>query len=315
VYNPPKFQHIHDQEFTISSPSRPSLSKIEPFVQTAERLSFRAAASHLGITPTAVSKAVAALEAELGVKLLNRTSRHVALTPEGEVYLGHCREALDRLQAGLDEVTRAAQVAEGPVRVSLSPSLGREVLQQLCRLVGRYPRIEVHLSFDDQPVALVEAGVDVAVRIGPLPDSSLVARRLRSPRWATVAAPSYLARHGPIRGHRDLADHACVRFATPSGTLAPWWFQLAPDAAPVAIDPPARLVLDHGELLLDAALAGLGVAQVFDGMAAAPVRRGELVEVLAHEAAPGPPLHALTLPGRQKVPKIRAFLDFLQDVF
>ncbi|MEZ4241075.1 MAG: LysR family transcriptional regulator, partial [Myxococcota bacterium] len=150
-------------------------------MQTAERASFRAAAAHLGVTPTAVSKAVAGLEAELGVRLLHRTSRHVALTPEGATFLRACRGALDQLQAAQDEVLHAARVAEGPLAVSMSPVLGRTVIDALPRLVSRYPRIAVRLSFTDQLVGLVEEAIDVAVRIGELPDSALVARRLAVP--------------------------------------------------------------------------------------------------------------------------------------
>ncbi len=286
-------------------------ARVEPFVHTAEKRSFRAAASQLGVTPTAVSKAVAALEAELGVRLLNRTSRHVALTPEGEVYLRHCRDALDRLQAGRDLVTHAAQVAEGRLKVSMSFVLGRPVVSALHRLLGRYPGIEVHLAFSDVAVNLVEEEVDVALRIGERDDSTLVGRRLRTPTWVAVASPNYLARKGEPRDVADLATHTCLHFARPSGHVAEWHF--AGDAPPWLA--PRPVLFDHGDLLVDAVAAGLGVAQVFDFMVREQVRRGEIVEVLSHLARPGPPIHALCLPGRQRVPKIRAFIDFAVEVF
>lgn len=290
-------------------------ARVEPFVHAAEKLSFRAAAIELGVTPTAVSKAVAALEAELGVRLLNRTSRHVALTPEGEVYLRHCREALDRLRAGRDLVTHAAKVAQGRVKVSMSYVLGRPVVGALHRLVGRYPRIQLHLAFSDVATNLVEQDVDVALRVGALTDSALVARKLGVPRWVTVASPNYLARRGEPRSPTDLAAHTCLQFARPSGRVAGWRFvsSAGDDAPPFVAERP--IVLDHGDLLVDAAAAGLGVAQVFDFMVRGHVRRGELVEVLPHLSAEGPPIHALCLPGRQRVPKIRAFIDFAVEVF
>ena len=289
-------------------------SRVEPFVHTAEKLSFRAAASELGVTPTAVSKAVAALEAELGVRLLNRTSRHVALTPEGEVYLRHCRDALDRLRAGRDLVTHAAKVAQGRVKVSMSYVLGRPVVGALHRLVGRYPRIQLHLAFSDVATNLVEQDVDVALRVGALTDSALVGRRLGVPRWVTVASPNYLARSGEPRASADLAAHTCLQFARPSGRVAAWRFASTggDEAPPFVAERP--ILFDHGDLLVDAAAAGLGVAQVFDFMVRGHVRRGELVEVLPHLSAEGPPIHALCLPGRQRVPKIRAFMDFAVEV-
>lgn len=289
--------------------------RVEPFVHVAEKLSFRAAAGHLGVTPTAVSKAVAALEEELGVRLLNRTSRRVALTPEGEVYLRHCREALDRLQAGRDLVTRAAQVAQGRLKVSLSFALGRPVVAALPRLLARYPRVRVHLSFSDHAVGLVEEEVDVVLRTGDLGDSALVGRRLRAPRWVTVASPHYLAREGEPKDLAELVAHTCLQFTRPSGQVAGWQFvERGGGEAPPFIAERAVL-LGHGDLLVDAAVAGLGLAQVYDFMVAEALRRGELVEVLPDHSAPGPPIHALCLPGRQRVPKIRAFVEFAVEVF
>lgn len=289
----------------------PGFARVETFVHTAEKRSFRAAASQLGVTPAAVSKSVAALEAELGVRLLNRTSRHVALTAEGELYLRHCREALDRLQAGRDLVTRSAQVAKGRLKVSMSFVLGRPVVASLHRLLGRYPGIEVHLAFSDVPVNLVEDEVDVALRIGERDDSTLVGRRLRTPRWVTVASPNYLARAGEPREVAELAAHTCLQFTRPTGQVAGWAF--AGHAAPWVADRPVRL--DHGDLLVDAAASGLGVAQVFDFMVRDHVRRGDIVEVLPQLSVDGPPIHALCSPGRQRVPKIHAFFEFAAEVF
>lgn len=290
------------------------LGRVEPFVLVAERRSFRGAARQLGVTPAAVSKAVAALEAELGVRLLNRTTRHVAPTPEGEVFLRHCRDALDRVQAGRDQITHDAQVAQGLLKVSMSSVLGRPVVAALPRLLSRYPRIRVHLSFDDVPVNLVEQEVDVALRTGELADSSLVARRVGVARWVTVASPTYLARAGEPQEPAELAAHTCLQFARPTGQLAGWRF-LAPgggELPPFVAERP--VVLDRGDLLVDAAVAGVGVAQVFDFMARDRIRAGELVELWPARAAEGPAIHALCVAGRQRVPKIRAFLDFAGDV-
>lgn len=308
VYNTASNHLIDDQGFTVST-----FDRVEPFVVTAERRSFRGAARHLGLSPTAVSKAVAALEADLGVRLLQRTSRHVALTPEGEIYLQHARQALDSLQAGRDRVALAAQVAEGRLRVSLSPVLGRPVVAALPRLLSRHPRIQVHLAFSDVAVNLVEQEVDVALRTGELDDVALVARPLQAPRWVTVAAPTYLARAGEPREVADLGTHTCLQFARPNGQVAGWRFAGEGKTPPFLAERP--LVLDQGDLLVSAAAAGLGLAQVFDFMVRDEIHRGALVEVLPRLSLPGPPLHAVCLPGRQKVPKIRAFLDLVVEAF
>lgn len=285
------------------------LAGVPAFVHVAEQRSFRAAARILGITPTAVSKAVSRLEERLGTRLLHRSSRHVALTAEGEVYLRHCRAALDRLQAGEDELTRAAQVAEGTVAVSMSSVLGGPIVRGLSRLLSRHPRISVALSFTDREVRLAEEEIDVALRIGTLPDSAMVGRRLRTPRWATVAAPSYLARVGEPRRVEELADHLCLVFARPAGGVADWQFA---DAPPFRA--PAPLRMDRGDLLVEAAVAGLGVVQAFDFMVEADLREGRLVELFAERAVAGPPIHALTLAGRQEVPRVRAVLDFTEEI-
>ena len=284
-------------------------SGIEHFVAVAETLSFRKGAARLGLSPAAVSKAVARLEQDLGVRLLSRNTRSVTLTPEGRIFLSHSRQALDALQAGRDAVCAARALAEGTSRVSASPVLARPLVDALARLRSRHPRIEVELCLTDRLARLVEDEVDVAVRLGPLEDSALIARRLRSPRWATVASPAYLARQGTPRSPDALGTHACLGFLHPAGGVAPWQFAGSQHQAPHC-----SMRLDSGEHLVTAAVAGMGVAQVFDFMVAGHIAEGRLVEVLDEHATSGPPLHALWRPGRQKVPRVRALLDVLVEV-
>jgi DNA-binding transcriptional LysR family regulator len=290
-----------------------ALSGVPAFVHVAEQKSFRAAAHLLGCTPTAVSKAVSRLEARLGAKLLHRTSRHVSLTPEGEVYLSHCRAALNRLQAGEDAVTAITEVAEGTVGVSLSTVMGRPFVASLDRLVSRHPRIAVSLFFTDREVSLVEEQVDIAVRIGELPDSSLVGRSLRRPRWVTAASPLYLSRSAPLRDWRDLEGHTCLNFARPVGKVGVWEYHDGDDE--VVLRPNSGILMDDGALLVEAACSGVGVVRALDFMVEDRIQAGELVEVLSHQATTGPPMRALTLPGRARVPKIAAVLSFIDELF
>jgi DNA-binding transcriptional LysR family regulator len=289
-------------------------SGVLPFLHTAEERSFRKAAAHLGVTTAAVSKAVARLEAELGVTLLNRTSRTVSLTPEGASFLEHCREAVTRMQAGRELLAQAQKVAEGELKVSMPLILGRVVVPELGRLAARHPRLTFNLSLTDRFSRMAEEGVDVAVRIGELEDSSLVSRTLGVPQWSTVASPVYLGRNGTPRHYKELERHACLKFITPAGTSREWTFKDRRDANPLTVKTPDAFRIDHGELLVEAAVAGLGICQAFDFMVAEYVRAGRLVEVLAPYCAEGPPIRALCLPRRQSTPRVRVFLDFLQQL-
>ncbi len=286
-----------------------AIRDVEPFVRVAEAGSFRRASERLGVTPAAVSKAVAKLEEDLGVRLLERTSRRVSLTPEGRTYLEHARAALDHLDAGRDLVAQAQRVVQGTVRVSLPYLLGRSVISALPRLAARHPRLSFDVRLTDRLVDLAADDVDVALRIGELPDhADLVARPLRRPHWATVASPAYLGRRGTPQEPRDLLEHACCVFVSPSGAEVPFRF-----AGRDPIEVPATLRVDQGELLVEAAIAGVGVSQAFDWMVAPHLTAGRLVEVLSHRAAEGPPLNAVVLPQRRRTPRVRALLDFLEE--
>ena len=282
------------------------------FVHAAEERSFRRAAERLGVTPAAVSKAVLRLEEKIGARLLERTTRQVRLTDEGALYLARCREAIAQVEAGRDAIGRAQRVPRGPLTVSLPFVLGRALVRRLPRFTALYPGVELHLRLGDRRIRLVEEEVDVAIRVGDVQDESLVARRLMSTRWVTVGAPAYLARHVAPQHPGELAAHACLRFRLPRGKAVPWHFA-GPAGAPLAVDVRGPMETDQGELLVEGALAGLGLAQVFDFMLTDHLRSGRLLEVLADHAAAGPAIHAVYLPSQRSNRKIRAFVDFLAE--
>lgn len=286
---------------------------IVPFVYAARARSFRAAADQLGVTPAAVSKAVKRLEAQLGAQLLHRTTRRVNLSEEGAQFLARCEDAIAHVQAGRDGVAAALRAPRGDLVVSLSYVLGRPLVDALPRFLARYPALRVELRLTDRRSRLVDERIDVALRVGPLSDSTLVARRVLEPRWVTVAAPDYLARQGTPTAPQQLVEHDCIRFRSPRGKAVPWTFLDDPAGQPRSFDVPGRVDLDQGELIVAAAAAGAGVAQVFDFMAAPLLRDGRLLEVLGDRAAPGPPVSALVLAGRRRAPKVRAFLDFVTE--
>jgi DNA-binding transcriptional LysR family regulator len=282
-----------------------------PFVEVAEHRSFRAAAQRLAVTPAAVSKAVAVLETELGVRLLERTSRKVALTPEGQLFFERCRHAVTHIQAGRELVARAQREPKGELAVTLSSILGPMLVRALPRFTSRYPSITVRLRLENRVSALIEEELDAALRIGPVATASLVARPVRATRWVTIASPAYLARRGEPRAPSDLADHDCLKFVLPRGSLAEWSFM--EEDRKTSAHTSAVLVVDQGELLVEGALAGLGIAQVLDFMVEEHLASGVLIEVLADRAAPGPPIHVLFAQGRRRSPKVRAFVDFVLE--
>jgi LysR family transcriptional regulator, regulator for bpeEF and oprC len=285
-----------------------------PFMHTAEEQSFTRAATRLGITAAAVSKAVARLEEELGARLLTRTSRRVALTPEGEVFLARCREAVAQLTAGRETVASAAKAPKGPLTVTLPFILGRRLVSRLPRFAARYPAVALKLKLTDRMARLAEEGIDVAIRVGEINEEGMVARPLWRTRWVTLAAPAYLARRGTPRRPDELASHGCLKFLSGRGSPRELWFREG-GGEPLPLKTPSALEVDQGELLLEAAARGMGVCQVLDFTAHDFMRDAQLVEILAGYAAEGPAVYALCLPGGRALPRVKAFLEFLVEDF
>ncbi|MEO6773429.1 MAG: LysR family transcriptional regulator [Kofleriaceae bacterium] len=282
-----------------------------PFFHVAEQLSFRRAAEALGVSTAAVSKAVTRLEERLGVKLLSRSSRVVALTPEGDILHARSRDAIASLRAGREQLTRTRSQPRGDVRVSASFILGPILVRALPALAARYPELVVHVDVSDRLSGLVGGDVDVALRIGARESSSLVSRILYRPRWVTVAAPAFLARHGTPSKPAELAAFRCVRFVDPRGRAVPWWF----GKPPAPVDVAGTVLVTDGNLLVDAAVAGAGITQLMDFMIGDRVRDGRLVEVLAAHTADAPPVHAVTAPARARSANVRAIIELAVAMF
>lgn len=280
---------------------------IPQFVAVATEGSFSGAARTLGVTPAAVSKAIARLEEDLGVRLFNRTTRTVSITAEGQAFLQQCREAVEHVRTGRALMEAASDEVRGELRVSASPVMRRFLAPRVARFCARYPDLVVGLRYTDRFARLIDEQVDVAVRIGALEDSTLRTRRLFETRWVTVAAPAYLQRHGRPQTPDDLADHACLRFEGPDGTLVDWVFRRG------ARQPDPRLVSDDGESLIELAAAGAGITHAFRFMVEARLAAGELVEVLPDDAAAGPPVWLVWLPDQDENPRVRALVDFMVE--
>jgi DNA-binding transcriptional LysR family regulator len=284
------------------------IGSVAVFVEVAERRSFAEAARRLGRSPTAVTRAIGELEARLGVRLLNRTTRAVGITEAGERFLAGARRVL----ADLDEIERAAAgegtAPRGELRVTAPILFGRlHVSPIMIEFLERFPDVSVALSLIDRPVDLVEEGLDVAVRIGALAESSAIASRVGALHRIVVASPDYLARCGTPKAPAELGAHAIVAFSGMEGADR-WVFRDQGGEASVAIRP--RLVVTTAEAAVDAARAGFGVTRVLSYQAADDIARGSLRRLLqAHEGAELP-VHLLYPGGRHPPPKLRAFLDF-----
>ena len=286
---------------------------IEAFVATAEERSFRAGAGRLGMTPAGVSKAVARLEDELAVRLLDRTTRSVALTREGEIYLAHCQRAVAEMYAGRQRVEQAHRLCRGELVVALSTVMGASLASNLATFTQLYPGRSVRLVFDDRPSRLVDEQIDVALRIGRLSETREVALKLGELSWVTVASPEYLQRRGYPTKPDDLHHHDCLGYRSPGGQDVAWTFA-SPNGSESSktFHFEKRMITNDGRVLIDAARGGVGVAHVFSNLIEADLKLGTLVRVLSDFSLPGPPLHALCKPGQESSPKIRAFFDFLR---
>jgi DNA-binding transcriptional LysR family regulator len=277
------------------------IEDIEVFVAVATQGSFTGAARRLNRSPTAVTRAVADLEARLGVRLLNRTTRAVSLTDVGERFLGGARHVL----ADLAEIEQAAagqgSAPRGELAITAPMLFGRlHVLPVVSEFLSAHPDVTARLLLLDRPVDLVEERLDAAIRIGPLADSSAIVTRLGALRRVVVASPDYLARRGMPQHPDDVATHDVVVFGGAGGGR--WDL-----AGSQRITP--RLTVNTAEAALDAVEAGLGITRVLSYQAVDALQRGRVVQVLATYGRDETPVHLLYPGGAHPPPKLRAFID------
>ena len=288
-------------------------AEMNAFVRVLERGSFAAAADDLGITPSALSKLVTRIEDRLGVSLLTRTTRRLALTAEGEVFVARSRDILASIEAAEAEVTAASRLPRGHLKISIGTALAKQILcPALPAFLSRYPDITVELHVSDHQVDLVAEQVDVAIRSGALGDSTLVARKITEAKRLICASPLYLEKHGSPRVPADLLRHNCLTLPGPAWSQ--WPFHTHEGINRLVVS--GTFTSDNADLLLDMAIAGLGIARLADFMVARPMRDGALVPLLLESSMPESfPIHALTVPGRHRAPRIKAFVDFVAAQF
>lgn len=301
-------------EFTNQLDLMDGFSDLAFFVLLVKRGSLAGAAQQLGLTPSAASKRLAALEARLGVRLLHRTTRSLSVTPEGEAYLAQG----SRILADLDELEQGlagSRVApRGLLRVNATLGFGR---RHLAPAVGTFllacPEVEVQLQLSDRPLSLAEEGFDVGIRVGDLPDARLSARRLAPNRRLLCAAPAYLERHGAPASPRELQRHRCIVIRESDSAYGNWQLQSANRQETVKVRGPAAT--NDGEVAVGWALQGHGILLRSEWDVAPLLRSGRLRQVLPDWAAPPADIHAVYLSRDQLSAKVRAFVDFLAEHF
>lgn len=278
------------------------------FVRTAETRSFTEAGRRVGVSSSAVGKAVARLEAELGVRLFHRSTRAITLTAEGELFLERCKRIFAEFEVARRELTQAAGKPQGKLRIGL-PQLGMSLMPHLIAFQQTYGEVELELEFSDRLVNVIEEGFDAVIRIGELQDSRLTLRRLSGYSHRLVASPRYLDQKGTPTHPSELGAHSCLRYRYPtSGKLDPWPLVVEEGSG---VDVSATATANAIEPLLAMALAGSGIACLPDFYVESAVAEGLLVPVLERYVRDHRTVGILWPSSRQSLPKISAFVDFM----
>ncbi|CAG9170447.1 LysR family transcriptional regulator [Cupriavidus pampae] len=289
-------------------------SELEFFVLIAKRGSLAAAAREMDLTPPAATKRLAQMEARLGVRLVNRTTRSVSLTDEGETYLSYATRILGELRAMEDAVSSGGVAPRGLLRVNATLGFGRTTIAPLVsEFARRFPEVEVQLQVTDRPIDLVDSGFDLAIRFGTLPDSRLAARRIMSNRRFLCASPGYLERHGTPRTLADLARHRCIIHRQNDDAYGIWRF--THDDHSEAIKVEGSLSSNDGDIVLGWALDGHGILIRSEWDLAKYLESGRLRVVLPEFTLPSADLYVYYPNRRNQSARARAFIDFLVEAF
>jgi DNA-binding transcriptional LysR family regulator len=300
------------QNFTVR---QGALDGVEAFLSVAQHRSFRRAAAELGVTPSAISQAVRALEARVGAALFIRTTRSVGLTEAGEQFLSRARPAFEELVAASEVARELGQRPVGLLRLTVPRAVVPILLEPLvASFCQAYPEVEVEIAASEELVDLAAKTFDAGIRLGQFIDADMVAVRLTPPfRFIIVGSPAYFARSPRPERPDDLREHACLRLRRSNGALASWSLNDSGRAIEIAVSGP--LIANDFPTVLGAAVQGVGLAQVPVPIAAEPLTAGKLVQVL-EPFAPMSPGVFLYYPGRRQVmPKLRAFIDHVKSRF
>jgi DNA-binding transcriptional LysR family regulator len=293
---------------------KPTLNDLTAFAAVATHRSFRCAAIELGLAPSSLSHTLRTLERNMGVRLLNRTTRSVALTEAGERLLARLRPALRELDMALGEVDSFRQEPSGTVRINAPETAARVLVSAVLPIFRqRYPQVAVDIVAEGRMIDIVADGFDAGVRLGEsVPQDMIAVRFDGQARFIAIAAPSYIERMGRPQVPDDLEAHQCIRHRMPSGKLYRWEFEQ--HGQEVRIEVSGMLTLDHMGLMLEAAVAGLGIAYLLESVARPYLEEGRLVALLG-DWCPVIPGTYLYYPGHRQVPPaLRVFIDTVREL-
>ncbi len=292
----------------------PRFADLEAFIAVVEAGSFTAAAERLDTAKSAVSRRVTALEERLGVQLLRRTTRRLNLTETGRSFYEHSARILADLDEAEAAVLQQHGELRGKLRVALPLSFGaRHMYRPIAEFSRRHPRVSFDLDLNDRRIDLIAEGVDLAVRIGRLADSTLIARRLFEARTVVCASPAYLEQRGTPQTPDDLLDHDCLVYSNLPDPMK--WVCTDADGARHAVDVPVTMMASSGDFLCAAAKEGLGLALQPTFIAGDLISRGQLQSVLTGYQWPVTPAYAIYPPTRHLSYRVREFIDFLAQYF
>jgi DNA-binding transcriptional LysR family regulator len=285
------------------------LGPLNAFIHAAEARSFTAAGRELGISSSAIGKAVARLEERLGVRLFHRSTRTITLTPEGTLFLKRCQTIFGEIEAAEQEMAETTAAPRGKLRVSL-PLIGMLMMPSIAGFAAAYPEIQLDLDFSDRLVDVIEEGFDAVIRTGKVGDSRLKMRSLGSYSYIIVGAPAYFARRSLPAAPEDLMAHACL-FHRWSGTGKLEQWNLTRDGVPLELEPPAAAVVNTMEPLINLAERGLGLIYTPVFTVRRQLAEGTLRSVLDEHLRSVGSLQALWPASRQQSPKVQAFVDYM----
>jgi DNA-binding transcriptional LysR family regulator len=287
------------------------LQDLEVFVQVVNSGNFAKAAAVLDINPSAISRRIGHLEDQLGIRLFHRTTRSLSLTEVGDRYFNRCLRILADLEEADREAKQHSEAPQGVLHVSCSTLFAhRHLLTRIPDFLAQYPRLDIQLVLTDDVVDVVGEGIDVAVRVGELADSSLITRRLMSDRRIICAAPTYLQQHGTPATPDDLATHNCLALNAYKTTLNQWRFRDQSGLREISVN--GNFTVNSGAALYEAVLAGLGIARVTAFLAHQALQSGQLLHLLSeYEDENDVGIYAVLPSSRYLLPKVQCFVEFL----
>lgn len=286
------------------------LQDLEVFVQVVKSGNFARAATELQLNPSAISRRISHLEDHLGVRLFHRTTRSLSLTEVGERYLNRCLSILANLEEADREARQHSEEPQGTLQVSCSTYLAhRHILNHLSEFLERYPRLMIKFMLTDDVIDVVNDGIDIAIRIGELADSTLISRRLLCERRIICAAPVYLDRYGIPLTPDDLAHHNCLVLNAYKTTLNQWRFRDQSGLREISVK--GNFVVNNGEALYEAVLAGVGIGRTTQVLASPAIQAGQLVHLLSeYENENEVGIYAVFPSDRYLLPKVQCFVEF-----